>query len=96
MKITNEIFHNISDMVKLSYTEEEEIRLIKDLNQLVEFIDPMNEQNTDNEEPMSYIHSVNNIYREDIEDDINIAKELHANAPNIKNGYYVVPRIQEY
>lgn len=44
MKISKEVFHYISDMVKLSYTEEEENRLIMDLNQLVDFIDSMNDQ----------------------------------------------------
>lgn len=95
MKISKEVFHYISDMVKLSYTEEEENRLIMDLNQLVDFIDSMNDQNTDSDEPMTFIHSVNNIYREDIEKDINIEKELHTNAPEIQSDYYVVPRIQE-
>lgn len=96
MKISKERFQNISDVVKLSYTEKEEKKLTKDLNQLIEFIDTMNEMNTDNEEPQAYIHSQKNIYREDLPSDmISEVEELHANAPESIDGYYVVPRILE-
>lgn len=93
MKINNEVFNNISDMVKLSFTEEEKSRLIKDLNQLVEFIDSMNDMNTDKVEAMTHIHSESNIYRDDLEDNYEEDEILHANAPDSRNGYYVVPRI---
>lgn len=93
MNINNEIFSNISDMVKLSFTEEEENRLIKDLNQSVDFIDSMNNINTDKVEAMTHIHSDSNIYRDDLTDKFEEDIELHANALDSNNGYYVVPRI---
>lgn len=95
MKINNDIFNNILNMVKLSCTEEEKKQLIKDLNQLVGFIDTMSELNTDNVEPMTYIHSTRNVYREDIVNDSKEDHDIHANALEIKDGYYVVPRILE-
>lgn len=50
MRITKEVFLNMSDMIKVSFTEEEEIKLTKDLNQMIEFIETMNEFDTNNEE----------------------------------------------
>ena len=58
MRINNKMLHDISDMVKISCTDEEESRLIKDLNQLVEFIDTMDKMVTDNEEPLADRKSV--------------------------------------
>ncbi len=95
MRITKERFNKIAEIVKLSYTEEEEVKLHKDLNQLVKFIETMNEMDTDGVEPMAYIHSLKNVYREDIATDISTEQELHSNAPDNIDGYYVVPRILE-
>lgn len=95
MKITKERFNNLADMVMLSLTEEEEMKLNKDLNQMIEFIETMNEMDTDGVEPMTYIHSLKNVYREDIRTDFGTKGALHANAPEAMDGYYVVPRILE-
>lgn len=93
MIITTEDFNNMSEMVKLRFIKEDETKLIKDLNQLVKFIEIMNEMDTDKEEPLAYIHSQKNNFREDVVADIEAIKGLHANAPEDINGYYVVPRI---
>jgi aspartyl-tRNA(Asn)/glutamyl-tRNA(Gln) amidotransferase subunit C len=93
MKITNEVFDSMADMLKISFTSEEKTKLIKDLNQMVDFIDTMNELDTDEVEPMTYIHNLKNVYREDIATDTGANEELHANAEDFVDGYYVVPRI---
>ncbi|NLO10505.1 MAG: Asp-tRNA(Asn)/Glu-tRNA(Gln) amidotransferase subunit GatC [Clostridiales bacterium] len=95
MKITKERFNNIADMVKLSLIKEEETKLNKDLNQLLDFIETMNEIDTDDVVPMDYVHSLRNVYREDIATDLSTKEEEHANAPDFMDGYYVVPRILE-
>jgi aspartyl-tRNA(Asn)/glutamyl-tRNA(Gln) amidotransferase subunit C len=85
MKITREKFSYLSDLVKLNFTQTEEIKLNKDLNQLLEFIDTMNEVSTDDVEPLAYAHQLKNVFRED----------LATNVPESNNGCYVVPRILE-
>ena len=95
MKMTKEAFDNLLDQVKLSFTEDEKTRLTKDLNQLIEFFDTMNELDTDNIEPMAYIHQLKNIFREDVSVDSGRGQDLLANAPETSHGLYVVPRIME-
>ena len=95
MKITEEKLKGISDMVRLNLTEEEETRLKKDLNRVVDFIESMNEMDTDYTEPMTYVHSLKNVYREDRAINNNAENELHANASDFTDTYYVVPRILE-
>ncbi|TAH68868.1 MAG: Asp-tRNA(Asn)/Glu-tRNA(Gln) amidotransferase subunit GatC [Anaerolineaceae bacterium] len=93
MKISKESFHNIADMVKLSFKEEEKLKLIKDLNHTVEFIETMNDMNTDSQEPMSYIHNLKNVFREDVASNAKAGQGLHENAPESMSDYYVVPPI---
>ena len=53
----------------------------------------MNEQDSENVEPMAYIHSIKNVYRDDEVTDSISGQKLHENAPEISDDYYVVPRI---
>lgn len=92
MKITEDGFKRIADMIKLGFTEKEKRELIRDLNEDVDFIDTMNEISTDGVEPITYVHPIENIYREDIVAD-NTKDGLHGNAPDFVDGYYVVPRV---
>lgn len=93
MKIDNEKFAYLSDLVKLDFTDSEKTKLSNDLNKLLEFLETMNELDTDNVEPMIYIHSLKNIYREDLATDIGTGQELLLNAPENSNECYIVPRI---
>lgn len=95
MIITTESLSNMSEMVKLSFTKEEETKLIIDLNQVVKYIEAMNEMDTENEEPLAYIHSQEINFREDVVSDNEDKNELHTKAPEEINGYYEVPRILE-
>lgn len=93
MKITEDGFKGIANMLKLSFTDKEERELLKDLNKEIDYIDTMNEMNTDGVEPITYIHTIENIYRDDIAINKSTKEGLHANAPEFVDGYYVVPRI---
>ncbi|NLP16706.1 MAG: Asp-tRNA(Asn)/Glu-tRNA(Gln) amidotransferase subunit GatC [Clostridiales bacterium] len=95
MKIDKEKFFRLADLVKLKLTKEEESRLIKDLNKLVEFIDTMDEQYTDDTEPMAYIHTLKNVCREDNVVESRTGQELLADVTDSKDGCFVVPRIME-
>lgn len=95
MKIRKENFRYTRDLVKLDFSNEEETKLIKDLNQMIGFIDTMNEFNTDDVEPMTYIHMMNNRYREDVAADREIEQEHPSNTREGMDGCYVVPRILE-
>lgn len=95
MLLTNEDINELSDMLRIDLTDEEGVKLVNDLNLLIEFIEGMNELDTDNEEPMSYVHSISNVYRDDLVVDSKSKQELHGNAHERIDDYYVVPRIME-
>lgn len=95
MMIDKEKFSAISDAVKLSFTEEEEAKLITDLNQMLEMIEAMKEMDTEKVEPMTYVHSLKNVLRKDSVTNTESEDELFAGVPEMKDRYYVVPQIME-
>lgn len=95
MKIDKDTFIRLANMAKFEFTEQEEIRLTDDLNNAVDFIDTMNNLDTGNIEPFYYVHPVKNAFREDIITDAGTVKNILSNAPDILDGYYVVPKTVE-
>lgn len=55
MKISKDTFSKMADMVKLSFTKEEETQIREDLNKKLKFIDAMNLLETDNVEPLTFV-----------------------------------------
>lgn len=64
MKLSIEDIGAISDIIKVSLTYEEEIKLLGDLNRLLKYIDEMHEQDTEGMDPVSNYYVVPRIIRE--------------------------------
>lgn len=91
-RISKETIDYVSILAKLELTEEEKDRAREDMDKMLEYIEQLNELNTDGVEPMSHVFPVENVFREDevtgIDDSVNILQ----NAPEKKDGMFVVPR----
>lgn len=92
MKINKENFSYMSNLVKLDFTKEEEIKLTKDLSETFGFIKKMNALNTDKVEPMTHVHMMKNIYREDVAVDSKTEENLLLDAADSQEGSFVVRR----
>jgi len=95
MKIDKDTFIRLADMAKFEFTRQEEKRLKEDLNKAVDFIDAMNNLDTGNVELFYNVHPVKNVFREDIVTDAWTVKNILSNAPDFRDGYFVVPRTVE-
>ena len=62
---------------------------------MLEYIDKLNELDTDGVEPMSHVFPVNNVFREDIVINGDDREEILKNAPERKDGAFVVPKTVE-
>ena len=56
------------------------------------YIDTLNELDTSGVEPMSHVFPVNNVFREDVVTNGDDREEILANAPEAKEGAFVVPK----
>jgi len=69
--------------------------LIKDLNEIIGFIDQLNEVNTDNVDPLSSVTGHDLPLRKDKVIDGEINDKILENAPEKISGYFVVPKVVE-
>ena len=59
---------------------------------MLDYIDTLNELDTSGVEPMSHVFPVNNVFREDVVTNGDDREEILANAPEEKEGAFVVPK----
>lgn len=59
---------------------------------MLDYIDTLNELDTSGVEPMSHVFPVNNVFREDVVTNEDDREEILANAPEAKDGAFVVPK----
>ena len=55
MKVTDKDVAYVADLANLELTPEERGRMLRDLNSILEYVDRLNELNTDNVEPMAQV-----------------------------------------
>ena len=90
--IDDETIEYVAILAKLELTDEERAQAGKDMGRMLDYIDKLAELDTDGVEPMSHIFTVQNVFREDEVTNSDIREQLLANAPQQKEGMFVVPR----
>jgi len=95
MKITEETIKYVASLAKLNVSDEEKIKVAKDLDHILEYIETMNELETEGVEPMSHVLPVKNVFREDVVTNQNNRDQLIKNAPKQKDGCFAVPKTVE-
>lgn len=95
MNITDETIKYVAALAKLELNNVEKEKAKKDLGSILEYMDTMNELNTDSIEPMSHVFPIKNVYREDIVTNGPNREILLSNAPKQKDGCFMVPKTVE-
>ena len=89
--ISDETIEYVGILAKLELSEEEKEQAKKDMANMLDYIDTLNELDTSGVEPMSHVFPVNNVFREDVVTNEDDREEILANAPEAKDGAFVVP-----
>ena len=90
--ISDETIEYVAILAKLELSEEEKEQAKKDMANMLDYIDTLNELDTSGVEPMSHVFPVNNVFREDVVTNEDDRDEILANAPEAKDGAFVVPK----
>ena len=90
--ISDETIEYVGILAKLELSEEEKERAKKDMGEMLDYIDKLNELDTSAVEPMSHIFPISNVFREDTVTNKDGSKETLANAPEEKDGGFLVPK----
>lgn len=95
MDISKKEIEKIADLSRIRLTIEEKTTYSRQLTDIVDYIDKLNELNTEDVQPMAYATSLKNVFREDkLEFSLARQKILKLSPSNI-NGFFKVPKIIE-
>ena len=92
--IDRETVLKVAYLARLKLTEEEVELFSKQLADILEFVNQMNEVDTQGVSPFVLDYGETPL-REDIPGQTLPKEEIERNAPQFENGYFVVPRIFE-
>ncbi len=95
MKINNETVDKIAHLARLEFDAEAKEQMIKDMNNMLTFVDKLNELDTTNVEPLIYMSDEVNVLREDEVKQTITQHEALKNAPKHDSDYFKVPRMIE-
>jgi aspartyl-tRNA(Asn)/glutamyl-tRNA(Gln) amidotransferase subunit C len=111
MKVSDKDVSYVADLANLELTEDERSRMVRDLNSILEYVDRLNELNTDNVEPMAQVSDRYGVdeakqgserftyaTREDVLYGLRRSlphDEALANAPDPDENFFQVPKVIE-
>lgn len=95
MKITRNGIEYIAGLARLALRDEELEALTSEMDNILAYVEKLNELDTGDILPTAYAVPVENRFREDrVQPSLDIEKVLQ-NAPSSENGYFRVPKIIE-
>ena len=93
MEITEEIVDHIAHLARLEFEGEKKAEIKADLQNIVEFMDKLQEVDTENAEPLIYMTEEVNRLREDVALDTLTQDEVLKNAPKKDSDYFRIPKV---
>ena len=93
--ISDETIEYVGILAKLELSDEEKEQAKTDMGRMLDYIDKLGELDTSDVEPMSHVFPVQNVFREDVVTNGDERERLLSNAPQEKDGMFVVPRTFE-
>ncbi|MDQ3047338.1 MAG: Asp-tRNA(Asn)/Glu-tRNA(Gln) amidotransferase subunit GatC [Bacteroidota bacterium] len=93
MKIDKETVDKIAHLARLEFENEAKDAMIKDMNNMLGFIDKLNELDTSGVEPLIYMSDEVNVMREDEVIQVITQEEALKNAPKKDSDYFKVPKV---
>jgi aspartyl-tRNA(Asn)/glutamyl-tRNA(Gln) amidotransferase subunit C len=93
MSVTIKDVEKIATLAKLKFDGEELERLKGDMNQILGYIDVLNELDLTDIEPLENINEIENVLRKDEPTDCISTEEALKNAPARTGKYFKVPKV---
>ena len=95
MTIDLKTIKHISKLSRISVDDAKADKLAGDLNSIFDFIEKLNELNTDNVEPLTSVAETTLKLRADEIKSKNIRDQILKNSPDENEDFFVVPRVVE-
>ena len=95
MTIDLKTIKHISKLSRISVDDKKADKLAGDLNSIFDFIEKLNELNTDKVEPLTSVAETTLKLRSDEVKSKNIRDKILKNSPDENDDFFVVPRVVE-
>jgi aspartyl-tRNA(Asn)/glutamyl-tRNA(Gln) amidotransferase subunit C len=95
MTIDLKTIKHISKLSRISVDDEKAKKLAGDMNTIFDFIEKLNELDTDNVEPLTSVAETTLKLRVDEVKSGNIREQVLKNSPDKNEDFFVVPRVVE-
>ncbi len=95
MKITKEIVHKTAHLARIELDESTEEKMTQDMMTITDWMDKLNEINTDEVEPLIHLSEEMNVMRKDEVKHVLSHAEGLKNAPKKDSDYFRVPKVLE-
>lgn len=93
MKVEKQDTAYIADLAKLTLTENELDKMTSDLNEILGYVEKLNEIDTTAVEPLSHPIGMTNVFREDVLQPSTPQEEAVANAPVKDEAFFKAPKV---
>lgn len=95
MQITEKDIEYVAKLSRLILSTDEKVLFVKNLNDIIDHSDKLNELDTSKIEPTAHIQSIKNVFRKDEIYPSLPREDLLRNAPDHDDHYFKVPIIIE-
>ena len=95
MSIDTGTVEKIARLARIRVTEEEKVKFASELNGIMQWIEQLQDVDTEGVEPMTSVVDMTLHMREDAITDGGIQEKVLANAPESAEGFFVVPKVVE-
>lgn len=93
MAVDNNTVDKIAELAKLQFNDTAKEEIKADLNKMLDFVDKLNELDTENVEPLIYMLDEEQVLREDEVKGQVTQKEALKNAPDKDSDFIKVPKV---
>lgn len=93
MKVTEDIVDHIAHLSRLEFEGERKQAIMGDMNRIVNFMEKLQEVDTENVEPLIFMTKEINHLREDVAVDSLSQDEVLKNAPKADSDYFRIPKV---
>ena len=93
--ISDETIEDVGILAKLELYDAEKEAAKKDMASMLDYIDKLNELDTNGVEPLSHVFPMHNVFREDVVTNEDGSVAALANAPERRDDAFVVPKTVE-
>lgn len=93
MSITIKDVEKVAQLARLEFSADEKEKLMNHLEQIVSYVEKLNELDTEGVEPTKHVVEMTRVLREDKIKNGLTQEDAVTNAPKSKQGYFSVPKV---